>query len=109
MAKSASFLNTLEKNKEFILIIIGVVLLLLIVLKCMNKNVLGGNKEVDEEEDDDLEDEDEDLEDEDELNVEDDLPLGLPVGSPGEENVEMASNGAVAAADSENIVEGYYS
>ena len=134
MAKSASLLNTLKKNKEFIFIVLGVALLLFIVVRCINKNVyniLSMNKEVDEEDEEDEDDEDEEDEDDDEEedDEEDDLainkllpgPKGIPeapvkevpvnevplVGAPAEENVEMASNGAAATGDS--VVEGYYS
>ena len=122
MAKNASLLNTLKKNKEFIFIVLGVALLLFIVVRCMNKNVyniLSMNKEVD---DDDKEDEEEEDEDDD-LAIDKLLPgpKGLQeaqvkevpvnkvplVGAPAEENVEMASNGAAATGDS--VVEGYYS
>lgn len=130
MAKSASLLNTLKKNKEFIFIVLGVALLLFIVVRCINKNVyniLSMNKEVDKEDEEEEEEDDEDDEEEDD--DDDDLainkllpgPKGIPeapvkevpvnevplVGAPAEENVEMASNGAAATGDS--VVEGYYS
>ena len=109
MAKRASLLNTLEKNKEFILIIIGVVLLLFILLKCMN--IFGRNdiedEDIDNEDDDDEDVGDDDVGDEDDIDDED---VGdESVGVPTQESVEMASNGAVAASDNDTVVEGYYS
>lgn len=98
MAKSTgdSLLKILKENKEFIIIVIGLILVIFLVVLCMNK----GNNKV-EYDDDDVDEDDDDLDDD--LDVDDDDDE--LVGSPGD-NVDMASNGAAVG---DNVVEGYYS
>lgn len=110
--KATSFLKMLQKNKEFILLSVGIALLLFIIVKCMSKQTFNIMEVADEELGEEL---DEEVQNElSKLGTMDPSgPTDLPaekialVGAPEKENVEMASNGA--SSTGETVIEGYYS
>ena len=118
----SSFTKTLNKNKELILIVIGVLLLIAILVRCMKLKLfsripyvgkmLGGEEEEetdDEEEETDDEETDDEETDDEETDDEEEVKETTPVAADNTAGTAGSVANAGSEPESGNVVEGYYS